>query len=145
MMKVYLDTCCYNRPFDGQENILNRFETEAKLVVQQMIKDKRVEMVWSDVLDYENNDNPFEERCIKIADWRNLAIVIIEMNEEILERARNLMSLGLRQKDALHIACAIHAGASYFLTVDKKILNKPVNDIRLINPIDFLREEVNHD
>jgi predicted nucleic acid-binding protein len=145
MMKVYLDNCCYNRPFDDQENILNRFETEAKLVVQQMIKEKSLEMVWSDVLDYENSDNPFEERRMKIADWRNLASNIIEMNEEILETARNLMSVGLKQKDASHIASAIYAKASYFLTVDKKILNKAVRNIRIINPIDFLREAIHHD
>jgi hypothetical protein len=56
-VKIYLDSCYYNRPFDDQENIFNRFETEAKRMVQQMIKEKHLEMVWSDVLDYENNDN----------------------------------------------------------------------------------------
>jgi hypothetical protein len=30
-------------------------------------------------------------------------------------------------------------GAAYFLTVDKKILNKPITEIEAINPIDFVR------
>jgi predicted nucleic acid-binding protein len=144
-MRVYLDNCCYNRPYDDQRNILNLVETEAKLVIQQRIKDKTLGMVWSDVLDYENHDNPFEERRIKIAEWRKLASTIIEMDDEIVEYARKLMALGLHQKDASHIACAIFAQSDYFITVDKKILNKPISDIIVINPLDFLRRILNDD
>jgi predicted nucleic acid-binding protein len=49
------------------------------------------------------------------------------------------MSLGLRQMDSSHIACAIHLGADVFLTTDKKILNKLITGIAVMNPIDFLR------
>ncbi|GHU85562.1 hypothetical protein FACS189473_4660 [Spirochaetia bacterium] len=142
-MKIYLDNCCYNRPYDDQSNIFNFVETEAKLMIQQMIKDKTLEMVWSDVLDFENNDNPFQERRIEIAQWRELASAIIELDDIIIENARKLMTIGLRQKDASHIACAISANADYFITVDKKILNKPIQDIIVINPLDFLRRNVN--
>ena len=72
-MRVYLDNCAYNRPFDDQLNTLIHVETEAKLVIQQMIKDGKITLIWSDVLDYENKDNPFEERRIKIAEWKTLA------------------------------------------------------------------------
>ncbi len=30
-MRVYLDNCCYNRPFDEQDQLSVRLETEAKL------------------------------------------------------------------------------------------------------------------
>ncbi|GHV23080.1 hypothetical protein FACS189494_10740 [Spirochaetia bacterium] len=142
-MKIYLDNCCYNRPYDDQSNIFNFVETEAKLMIQQMIKDKTLEMVWSDVLDFENNDNPFEERKIEIAGWRELASTIIELDDIIIENARKLMTIGLRQKDASHIACAISANTDYFITVDKKIINKPIQDIIVINPFDFLRRNIN--
>ena len=33
-MRVYRDNCCYNRPFDPQEQLRIRLETEAKLEVQ---------------------------------------------------------------------------------------------------------------
>ena len=36
-MKVYLDNCCFNRPFDGQDAIRVRLESEAKLEIQEMI------------------------------------------------------------------------------------------------------------
>jgi predicted nucleic acid-binding protein len=50
-----------------------------------------------------------------------------------------MMKLGLRPKDSLHIAYAIHAAADYFLTTDKKILNKPVIGVQIVNPVDFAR------
>lgn len=139
VLRVYLDNCCFNRPYDDQRDILVHIETEAKLVIQQMIKNKALELVWSDVLDYENNDNPFEERRIKIAEWENLAVLSVAMNDAILETARTCMQIGLRQKDAAHIACAVYANAVYFITVDKKILHKTIDGITLVNSVDFLR------
>lgn len=34
-MRVYLDNCCYNRPFDDQRQVRVRLETEAKLRIQR--------------------------------------------------------------------------------------------------------------
>jgi predicted nucleic acid-binding protein len=138
-LRIYLDNCCYNRPFDDQRDVNNRNETRAKLTIQQMIRDGQLELVWSDVVDYENNDNPFEERRVKIAEWKALAAVDSAMNDAIQQKASELMRLGLRQKDAAHIASAIFGNADCFLTVDMKILNKPVRDIEVLNPLVFLR------
>ena len=33
-MRVYLDNCCFNRPFDDQSQLRIRLETEAKLDIQ---------------------------------------------------------------------------------------------------------------
>ena len=144
-MKVYLDNCAYNRPFDDQRSIIVNIETRAKLVVQQMIKDDKLELLWSDVLDYENNDNPFEERRVKIAEWEIYASSKVEINDAIIGKARAYMKIGLRQKDAAHIACAVYGGGDYFITVDKKILNKPISDIVIIDPVTFLRRLQNDD
>ena len=137
-MRVYLDNCAYNRPFDNQQDIVIHLETEAKLVIQRMIKDNELALLWSDVLDYENSDNPFEERRMKIAEWEAYASGKVEMNDDIYEKARIYMETGLKQKDAAHIACAVYGKEDYFITVDKKILNKPVQDITIIDPIEFL-------
>ena len=144
-MRVYLDCCAYNRPFDDQRNIIIHIETEAKLVIQQMIKDNKLALIWSDVLDYENSDNIFEERRIKISQWETLASCKVEMNDEVIDKARTYMKKGLKQKDAAHIACAVYANGDYFITVDKKILNKPIKDIVLIDPVGFLRRLENDD
>jgi len=47
--------------------------------------------------------------------------------------------LNIKKKDALHIACALYAKCQYFLTTDLKLLNKTVNGISIINPVDFLK------
>jgi len=50
------------------------------------------------------------------------------------------MSYGIRAKDALHIACAIKSGCDCFITTDKGLLKKHIDNIIIINPIDFVRE-----
>jgi predicted nucleic acid-binding protein len=116
-----------------------RLETEAKLRVQELIRLGKIELVWSFVLDYENSENPFLEKRESIAFWKRLAFCNVRMSDAIKEMAFEYAKLGLRQKDAAHIACAEYSKADYFLTTDKKIFNKPVTAVVLINPIDFIR------
>jgi predicted nucleic acid-binding protein len=129
-MLIYLDLCCYNRPFDEQESLVIRLETEAKLFIQELIKTRKIDLVWSFVLDYENANNPFDEQREQIQEWQQFAIVDVDMSSEIEKRAEALMTLGLHQMDASHIACAITAKAKYFITADKQILNKMFQKLR---------------
>ncbi|AEF85452.1 conserved hypothetical protein [Treponema primitia ZAS-2] len=138
-MRVYLDNCCFNRPFDDQASLVVQFETDAKLRIQELIKQKELELVWSFVLDYENEANPFKEVRNKIAEWEGLSTINCDYYDSIARKARELALLGLRQMDASHIACAIFTKADVFITTDKKILNKSVKEIEVLNPIDFIR------
>ena len=138
-VRVYLDNCCFNRPFDDQLSAVIRLETDAKLHVQDLIRSGNLELCWSFVLDYENAANPFEEVRGRIGVWKNFAIADCALSDEIAEKAAQLMAFGLRQMDAAHIACAIHLNTDCFLTTDKKILNKPITGISVLNPIDFIR------
>jgi len=36
-MRIYLDNCSFNRPFDDQSSMRIKLETEAKLFVQEKI------------------------------------------------------------------------------------------------------------
>ena len=139
MMRLYLDNCCFNRPFDDQSSLIVRLETEAKLHVQERIRRGELALLWSFVLDYENGAHPFIEVRSKIAEWKKLAHADCAFSDEIARTAGVLMNHGFRQMDASHLACAIHLGADCFLTTDKKILNKQVADIAIMNPIDFIR------
>ena len=60
-MKIYLDNCTFNRPFDDQSRVRIRIESEAKLYIQEKVKEGKLQLVWSFILDYENQQNPFEE------------------------------------------------------------------------------------
>ena len=78
MTIIYLDVCCYNRPFDSQIQTRVRLETEAKLCLQEMAKDGRVGLAWSYVLDYENGLSPLPSRRDAIAVWRDIAPMCVE-------------------------------------------------------------------
>ena len=136
-MKLYLDNCCFNRPFDNQGNIRNRLETDAKLYIQSCIKDGKHDLMWSYILEYENSVNPHEDRKSSIVTWKSVASKHYQETDEIKSRAADLKALGIRTKDALHISCAIEAEADYFITTDDKLLNKNVDGIDIVNPIDF--------
>ncbi len=123
-MLIYLDTCCFNRPFDDQSQTRIRFETEAKLELQQRVRQKKVGLVWSYVLDFENTLNPFPERAASILPWRNLAEVRVSETVQIVDQGRSLIGLGIKPFDALHIACAIAAGCDLFVTTDDTLLRK---------------------
>jgi predicted nucleic acid-binding protein len=139
-MRIYLDNCSYNRPFDEQFDIKVRLEAEAKLYIQELVKENRLDLVWSSVNDYENNDNPFDEKRERIWVWKDLAVEQCAMNDTILLKAGELMKRKLRAKDALHVASSIYAKCDYFITTDKKILNKNIPDIAVVNPITFVEE-----
>ncbi|OGK01798.1 MAG: PIN domain protein [Candidatus Raymondbacteria bacterium RifOxyB12_full_50_8] len=141
-MRVYLDNCCLNRPFDDQRSIRIRLETEAKLFIQGKIRQREIELAWSYMIDYENHANPFRERRTAISAWRKIAVTDIEENTLLLRLANELVRMGLKAKDALHIACSIHAKCDYFLTTDDLVLRKSrgIKDIRVVDPQTFIRE-----
>ena len=141
-MRIYLDNCCFNRPFDDQSQIRILIETEAKLRIQEKIRDGMFKLVWSYILDYENSKNPFEDRKLQINGWKKYAVTDIQENSEIIEKADFLNLNGFKKLDSLHIACSIISKSDYFLTTDDKILNlsNKVKEIKLFDPIGFIKE-----
>jgi predicted nucleic acid-binding protein len=141
-MRVYLDNCCFNRPFDDQAQTRVRLETEAKLDIQRRIKDHEIELAWSYILEYENLANPFEERREVIARWKDAAVVDVLETETILRQAQEIAVRGVRAKDALHVACAIAAGCSFFLTTDDLVVKRMrgFSAIVVMDPTQFVIE-----
>lgn len=137
-MRIYFDNCCYNRPFDDQSNILIRLESDAKLHIQELVKDQKLELVWSFILEYENSANPFADKRERITAWRDMAVHYCGYSSQMAEKTKSLMEFGLKQVDASHVACAILSQADYFITTDKKILNKIISGIHVVNPMTFI-------
>jgi len=138
--RIYLDNCCFNRPYDDQNNLNVHLEAEAKIFIQNEILNNTFELAWSFMMDYEISSNPFQDRQVAFLNWKNIAVVDIDPVEEILIKGKDISLKNIKRKDALHIACAIKAECEYFLTTDGKILNKDISDIKLINPLDFIRQ-----
>ena len=139
-MKVYLDNCSFNRPFDDQSSMRIKLETEAKLFVQEKILIGKLQLIWSHILEYENMQNPFIERRNAIIEWKKIAAVNIGGAKNVVVRASEFTRHGVKAKDALHIACAIEGKAEYFLTTDDKFLKKlaKTKELIVINPVNFI-------
>ena len=141
-MKIYLDNCCFNRPFDDQSQLRIRLETEAKLKIQEEIREGNLKLAWSYILDYENMKNPYEERKGRINRWKDYAVSDIEEMFEVIEKANLINRKGFNKFDSLHIACAIISKCDYFLSTDDKILKQSIilDEIKVIDPIGFIKE-----
>lgn len=142
-MRIYLDMCCYNRSYDNQTQIKISLETQAKLHIQDMIKKGRLELAASYMLRYECNQNPFEMRKQSILDFidRNMGIFVgIERQAAIEEAAGKIMETGIKFKDACHVASAIYSKCEYFISTDKRLLKYKTNEIKMVNPMEFISE-----
>ncbi len=137
---IYLDNCCFNRPFDDQSYLSIFLETYAKLAIQDLVNEKEIDLVWSFILDYENNANPDEVIKKEIFGWRNKAHKMVNRNSTLLNEAQKLKDTGFGNKDALHMAASIESNVDYFITVDKGILKKRnlIKNLEIVNPIDFI-------
>jgi len=139
--RVYLDNCCFNRPFDDQSQIRVFLETQAKIHIQNLIIRKELELAYSYMSLYENCNNPNKDNSKIIEDFFVYATVFVDPNKEkvVENKAEKIKSQGIKNKDAIHLACAIEAECDYFLTTDDVILKRSMEkDIQVCSPIDFL-------
>jgi predicted nucleic acid-binding protein len=122
-MKIYLDNCCLNRPFDDQSRLRTHLEAEAIKTILTLVEQGQWELVSSQVLAFEISKIPDEYRKRELNLIAGLANDVIQVNADIAKRANEFEGQGLQAFDALHLACA-EDNADIFLTVDDKFLNK---------------------
>ena len=140
-IKIYLDNCCFNRPYDDQTQMKVAIETLAKLHIQELVLKREIDIVWSYVLKFENSQNIFEAKRATIARWEKISVQFIGKSDKITDLARQISSTGIQPVDALHIACAITAHCDYLITVDNRMLKHKNDKIIICNPIDFISRE----
>ena len=135
--------CCYNRPYDDQSQLKIALETQAKLFIQQLIQEAKVDLVSSYTLDYECSNIPVISRkdtIIKFINNYSCYYVGFEHDEIIADKAALIMKSGVKEKDAFHIASAIFARCEYFISTDLRLLKYKTNEIKLLTPIEFIME-----
>jgi predicted nucleic acid-binding protein len=137
-MRVYLDNCCYNRPFDDQSQIRIALEAQAKLFVQRLVVEQEIELVWSYVSTHENEGNPFVSKKTSIRNFSQNARVVVIENATILSDANRYQRDMIKKLDALHLACAKAGGADFFITTDDRLLKYKTGDVNIIDPVDFV-------
>ncbi|MHC5824018.1 MAG: PIN domain-containing protein [Nostoc sp.] len=144
MTRVYLDTSIYNRPFDDQTQPKIFLETQAIILILQMVEARLIELVSSSVLEYENSRNPFVVNQQSMERYLQIATLRVLVNENIRNRAEQLEQLGIKSIDALHVACAEASQSDYFITCDRRLINRSQNlSLIVINPNNFIFEVEN--
>ena len=145
-MKLYLDMCVYNRPFDDQIQPRIMLETQIFVMLLLMISEGRFELLSSFALEYENSMNPNIENMLKISGLLGYSADYVSFDEGVLDRSLEFEKYGLMGIDALHIACAEKAEADFFVTCDDKLIKKLklIDNIPIAfhSVIDFVSKEV---
>ncbi len=145
-MIIYLDNCCYNRPFDDQTQERIHLESEAILTVLKMGQMKRVIIAGSEILTLEINHMMDDNKKRKVMDLYKVADMHIFYTDKIRQRSADIMSVSkIRTFDSLHIAAAEEANADVLLTTDdkfEKMAEKLDLKTRVVNPLKFVWEVI---
>ena len=146
-MRIYLDLCVYNRPFDDHMQPRNFTETVQFLVLLEKAINKEITLINSFALEEENRRNPFINRMDKIGDLLNASLEYVGYSKRLENRAKEIEKLGVMGMDALHIACAEFVRADFLVTCDDLLVRKGRTlggklRIRIINLMEFVVKEV---
>ncbi|MEK6682637.1 MAG: PIN domain-containing protein [Nitrospirota bacterium] len=146
-MRLYLDICVYNRPFDDQRQTRIVIETLEFLYLLSMAEKGEITLVNSFAIEDENSKNPYANRKDIINDILATTTENIDYDEDLGDRARELEKLGIMSMDALHIACAEKAKADFFVTCDDILVrkyegNKKRIKVKIAPLMEFINREV---
>lgn len=146
MLKLYLDNCCYNRPFDDLKQEKICLEATAVEDILKLAIDKKLLIYKSIAIDFELSriSNGNKKRQVEdLYDAMNL--IDIPYNDTIKRRAIALKKYNIKDMDALHIAFAENANVDYMITTDRLLLNASKRadlTIKVINPVEFIMEVI---
>lgn len=142
--RLYLDVCTLCRPFDNQNIMRIRLETDAFYLILQSIQNKTYKMIVSSVHFKEIED--IEDICERL----DIGILLDKYGlkprcdlNEIRKRSKQLHLLKFGVADAAHIAFA-EATSDFFITCDDSLLkkcNKSNVNTLVMNPINFCFKE----
>ena len=144
-MKIYLDNCCYNRPFDDFTQPRIWFEAIAVLYILMQAEKGKQEIIGSDALDFEIAKSRFHERQMKVELLYSIATEHISFDDEIEKQALSYIeNVHTKLLDSLHLSFAVAGGADVLPTTDdefRKAAEKLDISVLVMNPITFISGE----
>ena len=148
-MKLYLDNCCYNRPFDDQTQERIHLESEAILTILQRGQAGIYSIIGSNILELEMDRMQDIVKRERVKELYKVADLHIMYTGQIKKRSQEIMSQSkIRTFDSLHIAAAEAAGADVMLTTDDKLekMSGRMNlNVKVMNPLRFAWEAIYND
>ena len=144
MIKIYLDVCSLCRPFDDQDYIRIRIETDAVNLILSKVKQSQYQLMKSKVHLIEiNSINDDLERIELLELLNNYGNSMKVDQAKVQLRINELLSYNFAIADASHIAFSENY-RSIFISCDDKLLNKCqkyVNLTKCLNPLSFCEME----
>ena len=144
---IYLDYNCFQRGFDDPRQVRIQMEALACQEIFVRAEENKCQLVWSFMHEDETMLCPVPERKYEALRLAALCRVRVGPEEEIYKLAKSFQSRGrLSAKDAIHLACASHSGADFFLTCDDRLIKQARRlklKITAMNPVDYIRQGAN--
>ena len=143
-MRIYLDTCCFNRPFDDASQDRIALESKAVQLIFAHCNFDDWQLISSTVLVFEVAQTSDPERRFELQRFLGAAAEIIMVDEGVRTRACEWESIGIRPLDALHLAAAEKGRADVFCTCDDRLLarcrGQSLATMRILSPIELIKE-----
>lgn len=140
MKKLYLDVCTLCRPFDNQNVMRIRLETDAFYLILQNIQNGKYEMMISAV--------HFKE-VEAITDIREKTQLLALINKYGVQRSIDQKKAGKRADELIHLKFGVSDAAHFafaealsdcFISCDDRLLKKGRKlkaNITIMNPVEF--------
>lgn len=145
-MRIYLDTCCLNRPFDDQSQARVHDESEAILSIINRSRNVGNILVGSAIVLLEIEQIVDIDKRDKILALYACIDEEIEYNETIKKKAAIIQGdASIQSLDSLHLASAEYGYVDIFLTTDDKLVKSCKNlnlSMRVMNPVSYLAEVI---
>ena len=142
-MKIYMDNCCYYRPFDDQTQDRIRLETDAVISIVARCEAGEWDLIGSEVLEHEMakvSDLDKYENAVTVYQAAKLSI---PFSTEIQQRANQLQRYKIKPMDSLHLASAESGGATVYLTTDDDLVKWAKSSdtkLNVTNPVRWIME-----
>jgi hypothetical protein len=141
-MRVYYDTCCYNRPFDDPSQLRIRREAVAILRIRGWCRRYGHAIFSSAALDEEIDlISDVDKHRDVLRFYRQTATVrAFCLDEAITHIMAQTSGIRIGEIDALHLSFAESVGADYLFTTDddfEEICKGLSLTVKVVNPLKF--------
>lgn len=145
-MKIHLDNCCLNRPFDDLSQDRVYLEAEAILAILTRCDKGEWQLLGSGIIELELSKLTNPERLEQVQALYSIANKRINMTSEIENRAAFFQQQGIKPFDSFHLASAEIGGADVFLTTDDRLLRAASRidlKMKVAGPVPWFMEVTN--
>ncbi len=138
--KIYFDVCTLCRPFDDQDMMRIRLETDAYYLIVQAIQDETYEMMVSPAHFEEVNAIEERQERVEILSFLQTYGGTVPCNlSKVRARTEYLYSVEFGLADAAHVAFA-ESTSDFFVSCDDRLIKKCGRhhaDVVAMNPVEF--------